>query len=61
MAVNFGPVASRFIRDSEGYVAPASLARWERSAIESLPQMRPPVGPGGSISGSGQGWDDCDE
>jgi hypothetical protein len=22
---------------------------------------RPPKGPGGSISGSGRGWDDCDE
>ena len=61
MANTFGPVAGRFTRSTADYVQPASLARWERSAVERLPQMRPPRGPGGSISGSGQGWDDCDE
>jgi hypothetical protein len=60
MAENFGPVAGRFSRTADGYEAPERLMRWERSAIERLPQMRPPRGPGGSISGSGQGWDDSD-
>ena len=57
----FGPVAGRFNRTDETYVNPARLERWEKSVVERLPQMRPPRGPGGSISGSGQGWDDSDE
>ena len=61
MAEKFGPVVGQFTRTIAGYEQPASLQRWERSVVERLPQMRPPRGPGGSISGSGQGWDDCDE
>jgi hypothetical protein len=57
----FGPVAGRFTRTPETCTTPARLERWERSAIERIPSMRPPRGPGGSISGSGQGWDDSDE
>ncbi len=59
--VPFGPVAGRFTRTHEGYVHPTRLDAWERSMIASIPQMRPPRGPGGSISGSDDGWDDCDE
>ena len=44
MANTFGPVAGRFTRSTADYVQPASLARWERSAVERLPQMRPPRG-----------------
>lgn len=32
-----------------------------KGAVRSRRAKRPPKGPGGSISGSGRGWDDCDE
>jgi hypothetical protein len=56
-----GPVAGRFVRTHEGHVEPARLAAWESSAVASSTKARAPRGPGGSISGSGDGWDDCDE
>lgn len=60
-AVPLGPVSGRFTRTHDGYVLPARLQAWEQSIVASIPQMRPPRGPGGSISGSGDGWDDSDE
>jgi hypothetical protein len=55
------PVAARFIRTHEGYQHPTRLDAWERDVIGGLPTMQRPVWPGGSISGSDDGWDDCDE
>jgi hypothetical protein len=60
-ALPYGPISGRFTRTHQGYVHPARLDAWERSMIESVPMARPPRGPGGSISGSDDGWDDYDE
>jgi hypothetical protein len=54
-----GPVVSRFVRGHDGYEAPAELAEWE-SAVTQSTKGRAPRGPGGSMSGSGNGWDDSD-
>ena len=61
MQQTLSPVAGRFVRTHEEYVHPARLDRWERRTISTLQMARPPKGPGGSISGSDDGWDDCDE
>ena len=53
------PMAARFTRTHEGYQHPAKLDAWEQAVMGSdLEAMR---WPGGSISGSDDGWDDCDE
>lgn len=58
--VEFGPMAGRFTRTHEGYEHPARLDAWEQSQFANIPSMAPRW-PGGSISGSDDGWDDCDE
>lgn len=54
------PVVGRFTRTHAGYIHPSRLEAWEIDALAGAPQARP-VWPGGSISGSDDGWDDCDE
>lgn len=58
---NLAPVSARFTRSHEGYVHPARLDAWEQAALLGGPEAFRPVWPGGSISGSDDGWDDCDE
>jgi hypothetical protein len=53
------PMAARFTRSHKGYQHPARLDAWEQAIMAPEPEgMR---WPGGSISGSDDGWDDCDE
>jgi hypothetical protein len=54
-------MAARFERSHEGYVHPARLDAWEQAALNLGPESARPIWPGGSISGSDDGWDDCDE
>ena len=59
---NLSPMAARFSRTHEGYVHPARLDAWEQAALNlarGRAAGRSP--PGGSISGSDDGWDDSDE
>jgi hypothetical protein len=58
---NLSPMAARFERNHEGYVHPARLDAWEQAALNLGPESARPIWPGGSISGSDDGWDDCDE
>ena len=59
---NLSPMAARFSRTHEGYVHPARLDAWEQAALNLGPEScGRPIWPGGSISGSDDGWDDCDE
>lgn len=58
---NLAPVSARFTRTHEGYQHPERLDRWEQAALLAGPEAMRPIWPGGSISGSDDGWDDCDE
>lgn len=53
------PMAARFTRSHEDYVHPARLGAWEQAVMG--PELEAARWPGGSISGSDDGWDDCDE
>lgn len=56
---NLTPIAGRFTQAYEGYVHPAKLDAYESTIVG--PEGLRPSWPGGSISGSDQCWDDCDE
>ena len=58
---HLSPMAARFTRSHEGYEHPARLDAWEQAALNLGPESMRPIWPGGSISGSDNGWDDCDE
>ena len=58
---NLSPMAARFERSHEGYVHPARSTPGSRPRSTWARSSMRPIWPGGSISGSDDGWDDCDE
>ena len=72
--ISAGAVPAVFLSQPSLLDAPVNprLAAWEEQLVEQVSvgtdgpaPMRPPLGPGGSVSGcswvGGGGWDDCDE
>ena len=54
--------ARPLLAHAPGYVDPARLDAWLQAALNLGPEScGRPIWPGGSISGSDDGWDDSDE